>query len=67
MMRTERAWAVARADGAVVTGELAPPRWPKVPVLRVLVSLAQGLWLAVAGGLRRPRTGSSAATGCCGR
>ena len=56
-MRTERAWAVARADGTVVSGEMAPPRCPKVPVVRVLASLTQGLWLAVAGGLRRPRDG----------
>jgi uncharacterized protein YqhQ len=57
MMRTERAWAIARADGGVVTGELSPPRWPKVPVLRVLASLAQGLGAAVAGGVRRRRDG----------
>jgi uncharacterized protein YqhQ len=56
LMRTERAWAVARADGSVVSGDLASPRWPKVPVLRVLASLGQGLWLGL-GPARRPRQG----------
>src|SRR5579859_4666244 len=51
LMRTDRAWAVARADGTVVTGELPPPRLPRIPVVRVLASLAQGLRL----GLTRPR------------
>jgi uncharacterized protein YqhQ len=57
MMRTERAWAVARADGSVVSGDLAPPLWPKVPVLRVLAGLAQGLWLGLAGPARRRQGG----------
>ena len=66
-MRTERAWAVARADGSVVSGELAPPRWPKVPVLRVLASLVQGLGSDCAGRPDADRTASAATTGCCGR
>ncbi len=57
LMRTERAWAVARADGSVVSGDLAPPRCPKIPVVRVLTSLVQGLWLGLAGPARRSRSG----------
>jgi len=58
LMRTARAWAIARADGTLVTGELPPPRWPKIPVLRVLAGLAQSLRLGLTrGGRATPRCG----------
>jgi uncharacterized protein YqhQ len=49
LMRTDRAWAVARSDGSVVSGDLPPPRWPHVPVARVLAGLTRALWLALVG------------------
>jgi hypothetical protein len=56
-MRTDRAWAVARADGTVVSGELPAPWWPQVPLVRVLAGLARGLWLGVVGARRRGGAG----------
>lgn len=47
LMRTDRAWAVARADGSIEVGRVAPPgRWGRVPGLRVLVGVARALVLA---------------------
>ena len=43
VMRTARAWAVARADGTVETGELPPSRTVRTPVLRVLSGVVLGL------------------------
>lgn len=62
-MRTDRAWAIARADGTLEVGELAQTRLGRVPVLRVVVGLASALALgvrALAGGSvsgPRARTG----------
>src|SRR2546423_13993404 len=61
-MRTDRAWAIARADGSIETGTLARTRVGRVPVLRVVVGLGGALALglrALAGGSpsrRRSRT-----------
>ena len=51
LMRTSRAWAVARDDGSVEVGALRPPRAGRVPVVRVLVALTSGLRLGVGRGL----------------
>src|SRR5205807_1144079 len=50
-MRTERAWAVARADGTLTTGPMPSPRTPHVPVLRVLLNLIPALRLGLARGV----------------
>src|SRR5206468_3489400 len=59
---TDRAWAIARADGSVEVGEI-PPNWAsRVPVLRVLVGLGGALSLAVSRGmLRRGSAGAGVA------
>jgi uncharacterized protein YqhQ len=60
LMRTGRAWAVARADGTVTTGAVTPPRWEKVPLLRVLTGLAGAIRLGfggATGGVRRRSPG----------
>jgi uncharacterized protein YqhQ len=57
VMRTQRAWAVARADGSVETGEIPPSPFERIPVLRVLAGVILGLRI----GFRRRR--SSAARG----
>ena len=48
LMRSDRVWAIARADGTVEVGELAPRRFPKVPGVRVLAGVVGGLRLAFA-------------------
>src|SRR5215472_8559142 len=57
LMRTERAWAIAHADGRVLTGTLPPPRWKRVPVVRVLAALipAMALGLGIVPGAERRR------------
>jgi hypothetical protein len=58
-MRTERAWAVARADGRLECGTLPAPRFGRVPVLRVLTGLAQSFQLSFGGTRHGPsRSGS---------
>ena len=53
LMRTEKAWAIARADGSLEVGAIPPTRMGKVPVLRVLVGLGAGLKLGVVRGVLR--------------
>ena len=53
LMRTERAWAIARADGTVEVGQVAPVRFSKVPVLRVVLGLGAALKLGVVRGVLR--------------
>jgi len=54
LMRTDRAWAIARADGSVEVGRAAPPgRLGRVPGLRILIGVARALRLAFG---RRGRT-----------
>jgi uncharacterized protein YqhQ len=56
LMRTGRAWAVARADGTVTTGDVRPSRWEGIPILRVIASLGQAVRLGfgpATGGMRR--------------
>jgi uncharacterized protein YqhQ len=56
MMRTNRAWAVARADGTITTGSVAPVRFENVPLLRVVMGLGQAVRLGLGsatGGIRR--------------
>jgi uncharacterized protein YqhQ len=60
LMRTGRAWAVARADGSVTTGDVAPARWERIPILRVVASLGQAVRLGfgpATGGIRRRSPG----------
>lgn len=60
LMRTERAWAIARADGSVVTGRVPAAR-TRIPVLRVIFSLGGALKLGVVRGMLggRRHTGES--------
>lgn len=51
LMRTDRAWAIARADGSVEAGATAPNRAERIPVLRVLVGLGSALTLAIGRGI----------------
>ncbi|MDP9386440.1 MAG: DUF1385 domain-containing protein [Actinomycetota bacterium] len=51
LMRTDRAWAVARDDGSVQVGALPPRRLEHVPVVRFAVALVAGLRLAVGRGI----------------
>jgi uncharacterized protein YqhQ len=56
LMRTNRAWAVARADGTVVTGSVAPVLCENIPLLRVVMGLGQAIRLGLGsatGGIRR--------------
>jgi uncharacterized protein YqhQ len=60
MMRTDRAWAVARADGSVRTGAVRAVPFARVPLLRVVTGLAQAIRLGLStatGGLRRRSPG----------
>lgn len=50
-MRTDRAWAIARADGTVAVGQFAPPPMGDVPVGRVLGGLAAAMRVGVGRGL----------------
>ena len=63
LMRTDRAWAIARADGSVERGAVRRTWAARVPVLRVLAGLAGALRLTVGRGLlgRGRRPGSTAA------
>ena len=65
LMRTDRAWAVAREDGSVQVGELPASRVRRIPVVRVLVAVASGLRLAV--GRRHPGRGRSEASAAVAR
>jgi uncharacterized protein YqhQ len=51
LMRTNRAWAIARADGSVDVGALPPSPAGRIPVLRVLLGVFGGLRLAVSRGM----------------
>ena len=51
LMRTSRAWAVAREDGSVQVGALPPRRTDRIPVVRFLVGLIAGVRLAVGRGM----------------
>jgi uncharacterized protein YqhQ len=63
VMRTARAWAVARADGSVETGVIPPSPFEQIPVLRVLAGVVLGLRV----GFRRSRLGRRRAPGVPGR
>jgi uncharacterized protein YqhQ len=51
LMRTSRAWAIARADGSVEVGALPPSPAARIPVLRVVLALGGALRLAVSRGM----------------
>lgn len=50
-MRTERAWAIARADGSVEVGEVGPNRLARIPVLRILSALGRAMALGIGKGI----------------
>jgi uncharacterized protein YqhQ len=50
-MRTERAWAIARADGTVEIGAVPGNRFGAIPILRVIVGLGSALKLGIVKGL----------------
>jgi uncharacterized protein YqhQ len=50
-MRTELAWAIARADGSVEIGEVPQNRVGNIPILRVIVGLGSALKLGIVKGL----------------
>lgn len=55
LMRTDRVWAIARADGSVETGVLAPRgRLGRIPGVRVLTGIVGGFRLAFGRRGRRP-------------
>jgi uncharacterized protein YqhQ len=67
LMRTNRAWAIARADGSVDVGALPPSPAARVPVVRVLLSIVGAMKLAIgrgmlgrSGGRGKERTSSAA-------
>lgn len=53
LMRTGRAWAIARADGSIETGMLPPNPAADIPVLRIVLGLGGALKLAIAKGMLR--------------
>ena len=60
LMRTERAWAIARIDGTIETGELPGNRFAAVPVLRVIAGLGGALKLGIMKGMLRKGAGGGA-------
>ena len=55
LMRSPRAWAVARADGSVEVGPVAPGRLGRIPVVRVVAALLPALALGIRTMAGRPR------------
>lgn len=60
LMRTERAWAIARIDGTVDAGPLPENRFANVPVVRVLAGLGGALKLGIVKGMLRKGAGGDA-------
>ena len=58
LMRSPRAWAVARADGSVEVGRVAPGRLARIPVLRIVAALLPALALGIRTMAGRPRKGA---------
>jgi uncharacterized protein YqhQ len=57
LMRTERAWAIARIDGTLEVGAVPENPWAAIPILRVLRGLGGALKLGVARGMLRRGSG----------
>lgn len=57
LMRAGRGWAIARADGSVVSGHLPTHRWSDVPIVRVLLGLTRAFSLGMGRRLHRGTTG----------
>ena len=53
LMRTERAWAIAREDGSVEVGHVPQSRFSRVPVLRVLLGMIGAIRLGIVRGMLR--------------
>jgi uncharacterized protein YqhQ len=60
LMRTERAWAIARLDGTVESGALPVNRFAAIPVIRVLAGLGGALKLGIVKGMLRKGAGADA-------
>jgi uncharacterized protein YqhQ len=60
LMRTERAWAIARSDGTVERGPVPRNRFSAIPVLRVLAGLGGSLKLGIVRGMLRKGAGDDA-------
>jgi uncharacterized protein YqhQ len=58
-MRTERVWAIARADGSVEVGVVPTNRLAKLPIVRVLTGLVGALKLGIVRGMLRRGAGGS--------
>lgn len=59
LMRTSRAWAIARADGTLTIGDVPPGRGAGIPGVRVLLGLVSALKLGLGRGLlARPKGGN---------
>ena len=60
-MRTDRAWAIARADGSIEVGRTRPVRFSRIPIVRVYAALgpalSKGLRAMVAGRNKAKGTG----------
>ena len=53
LMRTDRAWAIAREDGSIEVGQVPHNRFSRIPVLRVLVGLIGAMRLGIVRGMLR--------------
>lgn len=63
LMRSGRAWAIARGDGSVEVGAVPVPPAARLPVVRVVAGLGWGLKVAIGRGmLRRGEGGARTAT-----
>ena len=60
LMRTDRAWAIARIDGTVDAGPLPENRFAAIPVVRVLAGLGGALKLGIVKGMLRKGAGDDA-------
>jgi uncharacterized protein YqhQ len=61
-MRTDRAWAIARADGTIEVGETRHNPFGRIPVLRVVFGLVSALALSFSRGLVRRGNGGRGPT-----
>ena len=55
LRRTDRAWAIARADGTIESGVCPPNRFAKVPVFRVIAGLVGAMKLGIGRGMLQGR------------
>ena len=53
LMRTDRAWAIAREDGSIEVGQVPHSRFSRIPVVRVLAGLVGAMRLGIVRGMLR--------------